>query len=70
MFETISEAEGEGGASETNLSPISYLPFQGCSSVVVPQCYMLLYMCVYGLQQYGHPNNSCLLRLLLCNLKL
>ena len=26
---------------------------------MVPQCYMLLCPCVYGLQQYGHLRNSC-----------
>ena len=30
------------------------------TSVVVPQCNMLLCPCVYGFQQYGHQSNSCL----------
>ena len=29
------------------------------ASVVVPRCYTWLHSCVYGLQQYGHLNNSC-----------
>ena len=32
---------------------------------MVPQCNMLC-SCVYGLQQYGQLNNSCLLGLLVC----
>ena len=35
------------------------VPSFGGTSVVVPECYMLLNPCVYGLQQYGHLNNSC-----------
>ena len=33
---------------------------------MVPQCYMLVCPCVYGLQQYGRLDNSCFL---FCNLK-
>ena len=32
---------------------------------MVPQCYMLLCTCVYGLQRYGHLYNSCPLCFLL-----
>ena len=36
-----------------------YSPFQGVTSVVVHQSYMLVYPCLNSLHQYGHPNNSC-----------
>ena len=34
---------------------------------MVPQCYILLFPCVYGLQQYGHLINSCPLCFLFCS---
>ena len=34
-------------------------PFRGGTSVVVPQCYMLLCVRVYGLLWYGHLYYSC-----------
>ena len=40
--------------------------FQGGTSVVVPKCYML-YLYVYGLQQYGQLKNSCPLCFLFCS---
>ena len=36
-----------------------YCPFQGGTSVVVPQCYMLICLCVYSLQRYDHLYNCC-----------
>ena len=43
------------------------------TSVVVPQCCMLICPCVYGINQYGHLNNSYPLCFLFssvfCNLK-
>ena len=41
------------------LPVIYYCPFQDGISIVVPQRNMLLCLCVYGLKQYGHLNNSC-----------
>ena len=41
--------------------------FQGGTSVAVSQCYMLLCLCVYGLQRYGHMYNSCPLCFQFCS---
>ena len=51
-------------------APIYYWPFQGGTSVAVPQCYMLLCPCVYYFQEYGiTAANYASCFVLFCNLK-
>ena len=74
MFETTAEAESKGleptklVEAPSNLFNL-LLTVPRWTSVVVPQCYMVVYPCVYGLEQYGHLNNSWPLCFLFCNLK-
>ena len=61
MFRITAEAKGVGfnPVKHALSAPvIYYLPFQSGTSVVVPQCYMLLLSCVYGFQQYAPLTNS------------
>ena len=52
------EAKGDGFDRVKHVKPQALLRTVPSTSVVFQQCYMLLGLCAYGLQQYGHLNNS------------
>ena len=60
--------KGVSGLRRVSASHVIYYgPFQGGTSVVLAQYDILLWSCVYGLQQYGYLNSSCTSCFLFCS---
>ena len=71
-FESLQKQRPKFGFSKTSLRPHLSLADRSKVVLMLPQCYMLLCQCVYGLQKYDHLNNSCpfcFLFDLICDLK-